>query len=169
MNPVNFYQATTTDRDVGCTEARGVDTDDDGVYEDILVTLVNAYPGYYTSIRSYVLLTSDSIPAKQWRLVIASADGSRVYYKIYENNVSLISDSDGLSVDLDGDGDYDIAIHWSDNLGDLLTPGGPAARFEVKIAVLEGAPEDSTLQFRFHLELIQWNAYKANTPQGSSG
>ncbi len=169
LNPVNFYQASPVDRDVGCTDASGVDLDGDGYYEEILVTLSNVYPGYYTSLRSYVLLDGESIPARQWRLVIESADGSKVYYRVYESNVTLIEDGDGLGLDLDGDGDYDVAVHWSDNLGGLLQPNGPAARFELKIAVLEGAPEGSTLQFRFHLELIQWNAYEANAPQGSSG
>ena len=160
----DFNYIYTIGANYSCMEAKMLDTDGDGDYDTIEVTIYNAYPRYYSDLQANIV-NNGNLPENLLRLVIESADGSVKYGTIYESNATLISNGHGYLVDLNGDGVADIALDWQDSIGSLLDVGN-RLRFTFGVAVLDGAPEGATLQFRLRLEMVQWNAYN---PPSSGG
>ena len=142
--------AIQLDKDVGCTEIELVDTDGDGDYDAMEVTLVNVYPWYYNHI-AFKVHNDGTIPLKIWRIII---DGN-VYYELNEQELQQ-----GVELDLTGDGNPDVLIWWGDNFGVQLHPC-ESADISFDITVLQDAPEGATLTFTVTFDAIQWNEYEA--------
>ncbi|PUA33591.1 MAG: hypothetical protein B7O98_04010 [Zestosphaera tikiterensis] len=144
--------AKQLDKDVGCTDVTLIDSDGDGDYDTMNVTLYNVYPWYYTHI-AFKVHNDGSVPIKIWRVVI---DGQE-FHKLNEQELK-----EGLYLDLTGDEKFDILIWWGDNFGVQLHPC-ESADVSFDITVLQGAPQGSTLTFTISLEAIQWNEYSTPT------
>ena len=141
------------DKDVGCTEVKFLDTDGDGDYDTLNVTLHNAYPWYYTHI-GFSVCNTGTIPLKIWRVVIDGQD----YYEINAEGVE-----NGVDLDLDNDNMSDVRFWWGDNFGEQLHPGG-CADISFDITVLQPAKESTTYSFLVKFEAIAWNEYEAALP-----
>jgi len=131
-----------TNKDVGCTELILIDSDGDGDYDTLNVTMYNVYPWYYEHI-AFALHNDGTIPLKVWRAII----NGNIYYEI-----------DVLDLDLNGDGKPDLHIWWGNNFGAQIDPCN-SADLSFDLTVLQDAPENSTLSFTISLEAIQWNEY----------
>lgn len=141
----NMYEAPEG-KDVGSSSYQLLDTDNDGDYDTINVTLNNVYPLYLEDFTVHVY-NDGTIPLKIWKVVLDS-------HEYYAN-----SDFPAL-VDLDGDGYNDIRICWGDNFGLQMHPGD-SAEISFEIIVLQPAPQDTTLSFTITLIAMQWNEYSS--------
>lgn len=141
------------DMNVACTDAKLIDTDGDGDYDALNITIHNAYPGYYTHV-TFNIRNNGDIPLKIWRVVI---DG-KSYYEINEGEAQ-----NGVEVDLNNDGKPDVRIWWGDNFGKELYPGDSAA-ISFDLTVLPSAPQGAKLTLTIKYEMIQWNGYSSNVP-----
>jgi len=135
--------AKQLDKDVGCTDVTLIDSDGDGDYDTMIVTLRNVYPWYYTHI-GFSVHNDGSVPIKIWRVIIADQ------YYLYNRG--------RVEVDLTDDEKPDIRIWWGDSFGDQLHPCD-SADISFDITVLQDAPQGSTLTFTISFEAIQWNEY----------
>ena len=149
--------AEQLDKDVGCTIATLVDTDGDGDYDALNVTLNNTYPWYYTHI-AFKVHNDGTIPLKIWRVVIVTANDTYTYYELNEQELQQ-----GEELDVDGDGQKDILVWWGDNFGKQLHPC-QSADISLDITVLQQAKEGTTYNFLIKLDAIQWNEYEASLP-----
>ncbi|ADM27345.1 conserved hypothetical protein [Ignisphaera aggregans DSM 17230] len=140
--------ADQLDKDVGCTDVTLIDSDGDGDYDTMRVTLYNVYPWYYTHI-AFKVHNDGTIPIKIWRIIIDNQE-------FYELNAQPLKE--GLYLDLTGDGKSDVLIWWGDNFGVQLHPC-QSADISLDITVLQDAPQGSTLSFTVSFEAIQWNEY----------
>jgi len=140
--------AVQLDKDVGCTDVTLIDSDGDGDYDTMNITLSNVYPWYYTRT-SFKVHNDGSIPIKIWRVII----NGREFYELNEQELQQ-----GVELDLTGDGKPDVLIWWGDNFGVQLEPCR-SADVGLDITVLQDAPQGSTLSFTVSLEAIQWNEY----------
>jgi len=147
--------AVQLDKDVGCTDVTLVDSDGDGDYDTMNVTLYNVYPWYYTHI-AFKVHNDGTIPLKIWRIII---DGQE-FYELNEQELQQ-----GLPLDLNNDGKNDILIWWGDNFGVQLHPC-QSADISLDITVLQDAPQGSILHFTISLQAIQWNEYSVPAPHG---
>ncbi len=145
--------AVQLDKDVGCTDVQLLDTDGDGDYDTMNITLHNVYPWYYTHIAIKVH-NDGTIPLKIWRVIL---DGHE-YYQLNEQELQQ-----GVEVDLNNDGKKDVLIWWGDNFGVQLHPC-ESADISLDITVLQDAPQGSTLSFTITFDAIQWNEYESNLP-----
>jgi len=140
--------STQLDKDVGCTEVELIDSDGDGDYDTMNITLHNVYPWYYTHI-AFKVHNNGDIPIKIWRVII---DGQ----EFYELNAQVLQQ--GLEIDADKDGHNDTLIWWGDNFGVQLHPC-QSADISLDITVLQTANESTTYHITISLEAIQWNEY----------
>ena len=140
--------ATQLDKDVGCTNVTLIDSDGDGDYDTMNITLNNVYPWYYTHI-AFKVHNDGTIPLKIWRVVI----DSQAFYELNEQALQQ-----GLEVDADGDGYNDTLIWWGDNFGKQLEPC-QSADISLDITVLQKAPENSTYNILITFDAVQWNEY----------
>ncbi len=145
--------AVQLDKDVGCTDVVLVDTDGDGDYDTLNITLDNVYPWYYTHIAIKVH-NDGTIPLKIWRVII---DGNE-YYELNEQELQ-----EGVYIDADGDGYDDLLIWWGDNFGVQLHPC-QSADISLDITVLQEASENSTYNILIQFDAIQWNEYESSLP-----
>ncbi len=145
--------AVQLDKDVGCTNVELVDTDGDGDYDALNITLDNVYPWYYTHIAIKVH-NDGTIPLRIWRVII---DGNE-YYELNEQELQ-----EGVYIDVDGDGYDDLVIWWGDNFGAQLHPC-QSADISLDITVLQEAGEDTTYNLLIQFDAIQWNEYESATP-----
>jgi len=140
--------ATQLDKDVGCTRVSLSDSDGDGDYDTMDITLDNVYPWYYTHI-AFKVHNDGTIPLKIWRIVI---DGQE-FYELNEQELQQ-----GVELDLDGDNINDVLIWWGDNFGEQLHPCH-SADISLDVTVLQGAPQGATLSFSISFDAVQWNEY----------
>ena len=143
---------TQLTKDVGCTSTSLMDSDNDGDYDTLNVTIHNGYPWYYSHIEFFVC-NEGTIPIKIWRVVINNGTHDLMYYALAER----------VELDLTGDGNADVAMWWGDNFGVQLEPD-KCADISFDLTVLQGAPESRTLTFQLSLDAIQWNEYEENVP-----
>jgi hypothetical protein len=140
--------AAQLDKDVGCTNVSLIDSDGDGDYDTMNVTLVNVYPWYYTHV-AFKVHNDGTIPLKIWRVVF---DGHE-YYEINEAGLQQ-----GVEVDLNGDGQPDILVWWGDNFGKQLHPC-QSADISFDLTILQTAPQGASLSFTIYFDAIAWNEY----------
>ncbi len=145
--------ATQLDKDVGCTNVTLIDSDQDGDYDTMNITLHNVYPWYYTHI-AFKVHNDGTIPLKIWRIIIDSQE-------FYELNAQVLDE--GLKIDGDGDGLNDTLIWWGDNFGVQLEPC-QSADISLDITILQDAPENATYNILISFEAVQWNEYLPGPP-----
>ncbi len=141
-------------KDVGCTDVGLLDTDGDGDYDTLNVTLANVYP-YYTTEIDFRVINIGTIPLKVWRIVVQLDNGTS--YEFTEANPNTV-ENEGLYLDLNGDGQHDVIMLWGDNFGNQLETG-QRADISLTIIVLQEAPQNATLHFQIGLDAVQWNEY----------
>lgn len=141
------------DKDVACTRAEFADTDGDGDYDGLTITIENAYPWYYTHV-AFKVHNNGDIPLKIWRIIL---DGQE-YYELNEQVLQQ-----GVEIDVTDDGEPDILLWWGDNFGTQLHPCN-SADISLDITVLQEAPEGATLQITISFQAIAWNEYESATP-----
>jgi len=144
--------ATQLDKDVACTSAFLVDSDGDGDYDTLNITIHNAYPWYYTHI-AFKVHNDGTIPIKLWRIHL----NDTYYYEINAEGVK-----NGVEIDVNGDGEKDLRIWWGDNFGEQLHPC-ESVDISLDISVLQPAPENSNLNVLITFEAVQWNEYSVPT------
>ncbi|NPA99151.1 MAG: hypothetical protein GXO43_07210 [Crenarchaeota archaeon] len=146
-------------KDVGTTYVKLIDTDGDGDYDALNVTIVNGYPWYYTHI-GFTVVNSGTIPLKIWRIRFYNGTGTSTYYSVYSEQ-----NANGTMIDLNGDGKPDILMWWGDNFGLQLHPG-QTADISFDITILQDMPQNANLTFIIYYDAIQWNEYDSNVPSG---
>lgn len=149
--------STTLDKDVGSTTTVLYDSDGDGDYDILNVTLSNVYPWYWEHI-AFELHNNGKVPIKVWRVIIRTASGNYTYYEINESELTQ-----GEYLDLDDDGTYDIVLWWGDNFGKQLEYC-ESADISFTITVLQGIKMGTTYTFTIEIVAIQWNMYTPGPP-----
>jgi len=150
MNADCSWDFWEVDKDVGGpTSLTPLDSDGDGDYDTLNVTLVNTYPGYAEEIGFYIH-NCGTIPLKVWKVVI---DG----HVLYETNATKT-----VFLDLNNDGKNDVKVRWGDHLGDQLEPC-ESGEISLSILVLQEAPQNQTLHFTITFTAVQWNEYQVPT------
>jgi len=135
----NFWQG---DKDIGGpTELELIDTDGDGDYDKLNVTLVNAYPSYAEEISFYVH-NNGEVPL--------------IFKKIVIDSNEFYSGRPTVFLDVTGDGKYDIKIRWGNNLGAQLHPCD-STEISFSILVLQDAPQGQSLTFTIQLVAENWS------------
>ena len=126
----NFNNWEQLSKDVGSTTLEYSDTDRDGDYDLLSITINNAYPGYANEIDFHVVNNGD-IPLIFEKVII---DGNTF------TNIPI-----QVALDLNGDGNADVKIEFGNNLGGQLHPG---EEFDISIGilVLQPAPEGASLE-----------------------
>ncbi|MEM3404497.1 MAG: hypothetical protein QXJ17_08185 [Nitrososphaeria archaeon] len=130
-----------TDKDVGGpTVMTPYDSDGDGDYDKLNITLVNVYP-YYLEDPSFWVHNDGTIP-----FIIEMVKINGVPVKIGET----------VFLDLTGDGKDDIKIMWGNSIG---WQGHPCQSHEISflILVLQDAPENACLSFIVEIVAYQYN------------
>ena len=141
-------------KDVGCTMVEFHDTDSDGDMDHLNITLSNVYPYYATEV-DFRIRNVGTIPLKIWKIEVILDNGTS--YNFTEINPDQV-ETEGLYLDLDGDGESDVLFLWGDNFGVQLEPGDHAD-ISLFLVVLQPAPENATLHFMVGLDAVQWNEY----------
>ena len=138
------------DKDVGGpTVVTPIDTDGDGHYDKLNVTLVNVYPGYAEEI-SFYLHNCGTIPLIFEKIVINDE------IEIYEN-----TPMEQIFVDLDDDGYNDVKLRWGNHIGIQYEPC-TSKEESFSILVLQNEyNEGKTLTLIIELVAVQWNGYVA--------
>jgi len=144
--------ATQLDKDIGCTNVSLIDSDGDGDFDTMNITLVNVYPWYYTHI-AFKVHNNGGIPVRIWRVILSNGTHNFTYYELNEQELHQ-----GEEIDVTGDGKPDLTVWWGDNFGEQLHPC-ESADISFDITVLQEAPQGSTLTFTLYLEAVQWNEY----------
>jgi hypothetical protein len=130
-----------TDKDVGGpTTVVPSDTDDDGDWDTLTVTLNNTYPWYLEDIGFWVH-NDGTIP---------------LHFENVTINGQLVGSGQTIFLDLTGDGKNDVMIKYGDNIGQQLHPCGER-EISFLILVLQDAPEGATLTFTMKLLAVQYN------------
>ncbi|RLG87781.1 MAG: hypothetical protein DRO18_02715 [Thermoprotei archaeon] len=145
--------AIQLDKDVGCTDVELEDSDGDGDYDTMIITMHNVYPWYYEHI-AFKVHNSGTIPIKIWRVIINGEE----YYELNEQELQQ-----GIEIDVDGDGVPDVLIWWGDNFGEQLDPC-QSADISLDLTILQGAPQNTTLTVEISFDAIQWNEYEEHLP-----
>ena len=140
--------AIQLDKDVGCTEVSLIDSDGDGDKDTLNITLHNVYPWYYTHI-AFKVHNNGDIPIKIWKIII----DNRVFYELNEQELQQ-----GVEIDVDEDGKYDILIWWGNNFGVQLHPC-ESADISLDVTVLQDAAENADYHIQITFEAIAWNEY----------
>jgi len=148
--------------DVACATGQLVDSDRDGDKDTLVVTVHNAYPRYYNEI-GFSIVNDGTVPLKLCCIEIGVGDDCRLastYYSLDE-----LRSRSGVGIDIDGDGKPDVAISISDGLGELIEPGESINSYTIQLAVLDNAPQGSSLTFCVKPVAVPWNAYSLAVPQ----
>jgi len=135
------WEMWQTDKDVGGpTTVVPSDSDEDGDWDTLTVTLNNTYPWYFEQIGFHVR-NDGTIPLHFENVTI---DGQ------------LVSSGQTIFLDLTEDGKPDVKIMYGDSIGTQLHPGG-ILEISFWILVLQDAPEGATLTFTMKLLAVQYN------------
>jgi len=143
------------DKDVASTTGAFFDTDNDLDYDQMVVTIDNAYPGYHNEI-SFWVHCNGQLPLITWKVdfivggqVVATLTASTSSTPVYLD----ISGPNGVP-----DGQADLLIVWGGNLGQGMQYCNYLG-MKFGIAVLQPAPELATMPFTMNLVAVQYNEY----------
>ncbi|MCE4605800.1 MAG: hypothetical protein F7B59_00505 [Desulfurococcales archaeon] len=150
-------------KDVGCTGIHLLDSDGDGDYDTLNITLNNVYPYYATEV-DFRVWNIGTIPLKIWRIQVILDNGTM--YEFTETNPNQV-ENEGLYLDLNNDTKPDVLFLWGDNFGNQLETG-QNADISLHIVVLQTAPQGATLHFMIGLDAVQWNEYENVVPQSGT-
>jgi len=132
-----------SDKNVGWGEQELVDTDHDGDFDTLQLTLHNVYPCYFNSVSAYAR-NDGTVPIIIEKVII---DGTEI--------TSLPAPV--VRLDLNSDGFDDVEIWWGNAIGTQLEPGEDSPEMSFWFHCLQGAPQGATLTFNITLEAVQWN------------
>jgi len=132
------------DKDIGSSLFDLKDTDADGTYDTLEMTLNNVYPCYYEHASSWIH-NCGTIP---WRI-------SKVTFTTSTGTVVLTTFG-YFTLDLDGDGLDDVECRWGDNFGAQVDPC-ESVDISFSIHVLQNAPQDTQMSFTAEVEVYNWN------------
>jgi len=137
-----FYNVRQIDKDIGNSNGTLVDTDEDGRYDTIEILLNNTYPCYYEHI-AFWIHNCGSIP---WK----------IYEVDFNDGAVVLFEKGYLRLDLNSDGIDDVEIYWGNNFGVQVDPCDKVD-ISFEIHVLQGAPQDTTMNFTIEITVINWN------------
>jgi len=143
--PLVIENITELDKDVGNTTWLLIDSDLDGDWDTLNITVNNVYPCYYQHVDFWVHNNGD-VPLKIWKVIIAGNE-------YYENDNPIVC------LDLDGDFDYDIIIRWGNSFGDQIEYC-ESKNMSFDFHILQPADEGDIYSFTIQLVAIQWNEYE---------
>ncbi len=142
-------------KDVASTQLELQDTNGDGVYDTLVVTVNNAYPCYYNEV-SATVENLGTIPLVIQRPVIWWGSSRQEI----EDGIVYYLCSDGSIVRDPGSAPENavIEVQYQDNIGAQQHPGPENQLQEgFDFHVLQPAAENSTYRFAFTVEGVQWN------------
>ena len=125
------------DKDVGSTVCTVSDDK-----QTAFITIENAYPCYHVHF-SFTIKNTGTIP---WIIQSITVDGQPLH------------SNEPLSLDLDGDGDYDITLEITDSVGEQVDPGD-SIETSLDLHVEQGAEQGFTYTFTITIVVVQWNEY----------
>lgn len=131
------------DKNVGYGTYELKDTDGDGDYDELEVTLGNVYPSYYNHI-DFWLHNDGSIPLIVEKVIIQGQE--------YWSNPGV------LNLDLSGDGNPDIELRYGDSFGTQLHYC-ESVNISFDVHVLQAAAQGQTLTFTISIVAVQYNEY----------
>ena len=134
-------------KDVASTSWIYVDSDSDGDFDTLELTIDNAYPGY-TNHCAFWVHGKGSVPLHI----------EKVYFIVNDVVIETLTANGGVLMDLGvgaipGD---DVYVYWGDNFGTQLH-FCDYADMSFDITVLQPAPQGATMTFSIELEAVQYN------------
>jgi hypothetical protein len=137
------------DKDVASTVGVFSDSDADGDYDLLTLTIDHAYPCYHNHCAFWVHCNG-SVP-----LIV-----ERVNFLVDDTVVESLTAPGWVELDLGGTADADISMYWGDNFG----VGGQMHFCDYRdmsfsLHILQEAPQGETLTFSIQLVGVQWNEY----------
>jgi len=134
------------DKNVGWGEQLRVDSDGDGDYDTLEVTLNNVYPSYFNTLAFYVR-NIGTVPLKIDHVNI--------------NGTKVFSHNTLVKLDLDGDTVDDFEIWWGDSFGVQIEPGERGPEISFWMHVLQPCPQNMLDELHFTIQIVgvQWNEY----------
>ena len=133
------------DKDYAWGTAELLDTDGDGDYDTVEVTLFNTYPFYMTWL-SVEVHNIGTIPVIFDYYIINGTTLTK--YQIGSNALAFI--------DADNDGEPELVVQFVDLLGSQMEPGDERES-SIRIMVLQPAEENSVYKIYIQLVAVQWN------------
>lgn len=135
----------TYGKDVASTTGEFFDTDGDGDYDTLEVTVDTAYPRYYNDI-SFWVHCNGHLPLHI----------DHVNFVVDGTVVETITATGDVYLDLDGDGQDDIRIYWGNNFG-LQMHYCDYVMLSFAFEILQQAPQGETLTFAIEIVGVQYN------------
>lgn len=134
-------------KDVANTTWLYIDSDSDGDFDTLQITISNAYPGY-TNHCAFWVHGKGSVPLHI----------EKVHFLVNDIVVETKTAIGGISFDL-GDGAIagdDVYVYWGDNFGAQLHECD-FADMSFDITILQPSPQGATMSFEIQLEAVQYN------------
>lgn len=134
-------------KDVASTTWVYVDSDADGDFDLLELTIDNAYPGY-TNHCAFWVHGKGSVPLHI----------ERVYFIVNNIVIEALTANGGVLMDL-GTGAIpgdDVYVYWGDSFGTQLHDCD-FADMSFDITILQPAPQGATMSFQVELEAVQYN------------
>jgi predicted ribosomally synthesized peptide with SipW-like signal peptide len=148
-DPVAAPASNPEGKDVAWKEYNFVDSDFDGDYDVMEMTVHNAYP-YYTNHIDFWLHNNGTLPIKLDYVVISG--GGREF--------TLSSTQSWKYFDLDGNGTDDFKILWGNSWGAQTEPCEYYnLSFDIVFLQDVGVQGKQNLKFTITIHCIQWNEY----------
>ena len=134
-------------KDVASTGWLYVDSDGDGDFDTLELTISNAYPGY-TNHCAFWVHGKGSVPLHI----------ERVYFIVNDIVIETLTANGGVLMDLGAGaipGD-DVYVYWGDSFGTQLH-ACDYADMSFDITILQPAPQGATMTFQIEIEAVQYN------------
>jgi len=133
-------------KDVGSNDAEFFDTDGDGDYDKMVLTITNAYPQYNDHI-VFAVHCNGQLPLHIWKVV---------FKNMADQEVETLYANGDVYLDIDGDGDADIWITWGDNFG-LQMHYCDWTDMSFNFYILQECPQGVPLTFTIEVVAGQYN------------
>ena len=128
----------STGKDVGCTEVECVDSDGDGDIDTLLVTVHNAYPGYYVHI-AWMAHNNGTIPIHFERAFIGSGA-----VEVEFTDVPCLVSFDAFEIRFGNN--FGAQLHYCDTIDQSFD-----------VHVKQAAEQGATYTFYIRLQAVQYN------------